>query len=921
MARSRRRWLQATAAAGTAAVGAGLVVVPAEVAGAATRTVTDPGDAGPGTLRQLVADAAAGDVIQFDPSITSITLAGPITIDKSLTISGPGSGSLTIDGGSAGRIFYAYGASTVPDDVTISHVTLTHGSAAVGGAVYAKGEDLTLTDVAIVDSASTGNGGGVAFDGADGASLAVDGSTITSGSAAVDGGGIWAHNVTAPVTITDSTISSGSAGANGGGIAFDGSGGASLVVDGSTITSGSAAVDGGGISVLGASAPVTITDSTISSNESGTGPSAGQGGGIWAKQASGLLRIERSSVTGNVADPDAGETLERGGGIYAKYVDVTLVDATVSGNAADQGGGVFLERTLSATNVTIADNVGTTGGGVFLGGAGVADLASTTIAGNAAATEGGGIDGPAQTVTMRDTVIADNTAPAHPDLAAMTVSATYSLVEEALVAGDGNRTGDPLLGPLTGNGGPTPTKLPGAGSPLIDAGDPAYTGPPSTDQRGGTRVQGRAIDIGSVETAAPPPYVPPPPPPSVTVDVPPSGEGGSSGIDVKIDAGTVTIELADVEADGTSVTVTVVDGVPTPGFTVFGRVYDVHVDGTTSDGGTLCLPYDAGAAGADRMPVIVHFLRDGTRQTLPTTARDGQLCAAVTSFSPFAVAFLDTTRLAGVDAPSTAAAISASAFEPGVPTAYVVARSRIGDGVAAGAAGGPVLLVDRQGVPDATAAELRRLAPRRIVVVGGTDAVSDAVVARLGATRIAGRDRFETAAALAEDAHGPDVPVVYVVNGSSVADGLVAAAAASHDGGVVLPVQRDRVPAAVRDAMAALRPARVVVVGGTAAVSDAVVEALGATRLAGADRYDTAADVALAVGADDLAVTRGDDPTDALAGASLGRPFLLVARDALPAQVREALAALAPASVTVLGGTAAVSLDTEAAVAEQLRTP
>jgi putative cell wall-binding protein len=850
MAGSRRRWRRATAAASTAAIGAGLVVVPADPASAATLTVTDPGDSGPNTLRGKVAAATDGDVIEFDPSIMSITLVtGAILLDKSLTIRGPGADALTIDGGSNERVFFAYnGASTPPVDVTISQVTLTHGLAAVGGAVYAKGEDLTLTDVAIVDNVSTGNGGGVALLGSNGASLTIEGSTITLNRADDNGGGISMEDVTAPVT---------------------------------------------------------ITDSTISTNRSGMDPGVpGRGGGIWAKKSpptATVLRIEQSSVTGNFADPDV-SAAGQGGGVYAKYIDVTLVDSTVSANTADRGAGLFL--TFNADAV----------------------LESTTIAGNVAASMGGGIDGPGGTVTMRNTVIADNTAPTNPDLVANTVTATYSLVEvdETPIAGaDGNLTGDPVLGPLTDNGGPTATELPGATSPLIDSGDPAYTAPPSTDQRGQARVQGDAIDIGSVETtpASPAPAPQPAPPASVTVGVPPPGPDGSSTVDVSTYAGTVTIELPGGGGAGATVTVTVklADDVPTRGFTVLGRVYEVDVDGAGSGGGALCLPYEPGAdPDPARTPVIVHLLPDGTRQALPTAVRGGQLCAFVTSFSPFAIALFDTTRLAGVDAASTAAAISASAFEPGVPTAYVVARSRTGDAVAAGAAGGPVLLVDQNGVPDATAAELRRLAPRRIVVVGGTGAVSDAVVARLGATRVAGRDRYETSAALAEDAHRPGVPVVYVVNGSSVADGLVAAAAASHDGGVVLLVERDVVPAAVGAAIKALRPARAVAVGGTAAVSDAVVAALGATRIAGADRYATSANVARAVGDDDLAVARGDEPTDALAGASLGRPLLLVARDALPPPVLQALAALVPRSITILGGTAAVSLDTEAAVADYL---
>src|SRR2546423_8367237 len=63
-------------------------------AGAATVTVTNTGDLGPGSLRQAVADAAAGDTIRFDLTGCPCTiglLGGQIAIGKNLTITGPGS--------------------------------------------------------------------------------------------------------------------------------------------------------------------------------------------------------------------------------------------------------------------------------------------------------------------------------------------------------------------------------------------------------------------------------------------------------------------------------------------------------------------------------------------------------------------------------------------------------------------------------------------------------------------------------------------------------------------------------------------------------------------------------------------------------------------------------------------------------------
>ncbi len=62
-------------------------------------TVTDPGDSGPGTLRQAILDVDSGGTIDFAPGLGAITLtSGELFIDKDLTIVGPGSGNLTIHG-------------------------------------------------------------------------------------------------------------------------------------------------------------------------------------------------------------------------------------------------------------------------------------------------------------------------------------------------------------------------------------------------------------------------------------------------------------------------------------------------------------------------------------------------------------------------------------------------------------------------------------------------------------------------------------------------------------------------------------------------------------------------------------------------------------------------------------------------------
>jgi len=252
-------------------------------------------------------------------------------------------------------------------------------------------------------------------------------------------------------------------------------------------------------------------------------------------------------------------------------------------------------------------------------------------------------------------------------------------------------------------------------------------------------------------------------------------------------------------------------------------------------------------------------------------------------------------RISGGDPYTTSAAVSASAFPGGAGHAYLAVGATFPDALGAAAAAGgrsaPVLLVRPDGLPDPVAAELRRLAPAAVTVVGGPSAVSDAVLdqaraatAGTGAavTRAAGADRYATAAALALDAAGtPSAapPVVYLASGQVFADALSASSAAGRSGAPLLLTTAGSLPEATTALLRTWRPARVVVVGGTAVVTDPVLDQVRAVtggsveRLAGPTRYETAAAVLEAdLGAGRapraLWVASGEAFSDALVGAA-----------------------------------------------------
>lgn len=318
----------------------------------------------------------------------------------------------------------------------------------------------------------------------------------------------------------------------------------------------------------------------------------------------------------------------------------------------------------------------------------------------------------------------------------------------------------------------------------------------------------------------------------------------------------------------------------------------------------------------------------------PTTSQDADVAASE---------FPD--RLGGSDRFETAANISAAFFDPGVDRAYIATGFGFADALTGGVAANdaPLLLTTRETVTAATSAELDRLEPGEIVVLGGTAAVGPSVETALAdftdgdVRRLAGSQRFATAAAISADHFDPGIPHAFVATGMDFADALAGAPWAGLGVNPVpmLLVTRDTVPDATRAELERLDLDSIRVLGGTSAVSEAVETELasyvaddgfGVQRTAGANRFETSVRIAQIVNAllaDDPVrppgyVATGLDFADALAGGAavgLGRgpgpgPLLLVTRDTVPDSVRQHLGG--PYRRLVLfGGPDAVSTETE----------
>lgn len=511
------------------------------------------GDGTPGSCTEAAFDAAlatavvGGGTITFDCGPSEVTI--PFTLAKIVTL-----GNVTIDGddrvilnaNNTDRLFFAGAGITF----TLRDITLRDGNSLVGGgAIEASGATIILDSVQLLNNYSSVSGGAIyCFDGdltigdsllennasATGGAIYNDGCEVTianttfRGNEALDaaGRGGAIDNIQPGKLAVEDTVFDTNKGHDGGALYNDSN--ATATLDGVSFIDNTGGY-GGGVENLGT---LTIMDSLFAGNEV-----TGSGGGLW--NLGGTVILERTTVRDNTAFEGGGVnsygvSLEmnnvnivdnvangsHGGGLYHGGGTVFVRDATISGNQANDpaanGGGIYQnsDDNLTLTNVTLAGNEAGALGGGFYHYARYAILINVTIADNKAGAAGDAIyeDSPMTpaspgVVQIANSVLfgsANNCDGGFFDSLGHNISrGTCASLDDP--SDQDNYSGDLLVGPLAFNGGayPMQTILPRAGSPLIDAADPALC--PALDQRGVARVD--ACDIGAVEYEPPGPGV------------------------------------------------------------------------------------------------------------------------------------------------------------------------------------------------------------------------------------------------------------------------------------------------------------------------------------------------------------------------------------------------------------------------------
>jgi hypothetical protein len=221
-----------------------------------TLTVTNTDDAGAGSLRQALADAADGNVIQFDPGLgaQTIVLTSVLKIGKAITVEGPAEG-VTISGNLTTRVLETF------EDIVLRNLSIVNGRDGIGAGIVIVDGLLTLDHVLVANNeAGTWGGGIYASDGNSG--LVLVNSTISGNVAQFFGGGIKVDGG-GSVYMRNSTIAA-NLSEDGGGIALTNG---SLSLRNSIVAANTDLIGGVNNCYIGASANVTFSGGNLSNDE------------------------------------------------------------------------------------------------------------------------------------------------------------------------------------------------------------------------------------------------------------------------------------------------------------------------------------------------------------------------------------------------------------------------------------------------------------------------------------------------------------------------------------------------------------------------------------------------------------------------------------------------------------------------------
>ena len=301
-------------------------------------------------------------------------------------------------------------------------------------------------------------------------------------------------------------------------------------------------------------------------------------------------------------------------------------------------------------------------------------------------------------------------------------------------------------------------------------------------------------------------------------------------------------------------------------------------------------------------------------------ARLGLYIAGIYAVGTPQVTLQQSKRFAGVTAEGTAVQISKATFTTGADSVILAQANQFPDALAGAPLAyklqAPILLSPSSGLTEDVRAELQRLAPKTIYLLGGTAALSSNIETELRqkyeVKRLSGYTAEGTAGAIARELGTKGRAIIASVR--YFQDALVISAWAARQGVPILLTESSALSVDAEVALKELNVTESLVIGGTAVVGPKVMDQLPfPKRISGVTAYDTAAAVLQAYPPTTakLAIATGENYPDALTGAVraafYGSMVVLVpTHSAIPASLETLINSWKGRQVEAFGGVLAL---------------
>ena len=268
-----------------------------------------------------------------------------------------------------------------------------------------------------------------------------------------------------------------------------------------------------------------------------------------------------------------------------------------------------------------------------------------------------------------------------------------------------------------------------------------------------------------------------------------------------------------------------------------------------------------------------------------------------------------TTRVAGADRINTAVEVSKKYYNT-ADTVIVANYEQFADSLSASALSkalkAPILLVKKDQLDSVVAQEIKRLGAKNVIVIGGEKSVDKTKdsLSQYNVRTIAGANRYETSAKIAQEVIKlTGTKKAVIASGEVFADALTVAPLANKNNMPILLVQPNNIPKATQEVLKQIKKA--IIVGGEKTISKEVANKLpNATRIAGANRYETAKKI-YEYGFKDrkeVNIANGTNFADSLVIGSIDCPILLVEANEIPKATKQAFEESKFEKVNVFGG-------------------